>query len=374
MESLIGPDSPWLLWTALATIATLGLLAETTAIGLKVSAAVVSLLLGLGLSNLGVIPAQAPVYEYVLSYGVPLAIPLLLFQADLNRVLRESGRVLIAFSIGAAGTVAGSVIGFWLLPLGDSAAALTGAIGAAYIGGTLNFVATAGATGLEPGLTAAGIAAANLVVVLYLVVLFLLSSAAAASRWFGAATRDLGRAEPRPEAVGKPATALDIANCILISSLVCTLGFAVERAVGWPGTAIVVITAVSVAAATAYPAFFRRLTVAETLGTLVLQMFFATIGASASVYAIVDFGPVLILFAATVLLLHFVCVFVGGRIAGLRLDEVLIGSNACAAGAFTAAAMAASLRRRALVVPAILCGTLGYALGTFAGIVMANAL
>ena len=49
------------------------------------------------LSNLGVIPADGvPAYNVVWSYLVPLAIPLLLFRADLRRILREAGPTLLA--------------------------------------------------------------------------------------------------------------------------------------------------------------------------------------------------------------------------------------------------------------------------------------
>lgn len=44
-----------------------------------------STLFGLALSNLGIVPAEAPhVYGVVNSYLLPLAVPLLLFSADLR--------------------------------------------------------------------------------------------------------------------------------------------------------------------------------------------------------------------------------------------------------------------------------------------------
>ena len=47
-----------------------------------------STLFGLALSNLGVVPAEAPhVYGVVNAYLLPLAVPLLLFSADLRCAL-----------------------------------------------------------------------------------------------------------------------------------------------------------------------------------------------------------------------------------------------------------------------------------------------
>ena len=376
MDSLIDPGNTWLLWCVVTAVAAAGLWAETTRIGLKISGAVVALLSGLILSNVGILPAQAPVYSNVLSYGLPLAIPLLLFQADIKRIVRESGRVLVGFSLGAAGTLVGGLLSFHVLPLGESAGNLVASICAAYIGGTLNFVATADAIGLDTDATAAGIAAANLVVVMYLVVLFLLPSVGAVRRWFTASTSIAPRRQvaPRPENGSVSDSALALTYSIAISSAICAAGFALEHFVKLPGVAILSITFLAVAVATAFPGFFGQLQVAGKLGAVILQVFFATIGASASVHEVIEFGPTLLALAAFVLFFHFLFVIIGSRLAALSLDEALIASNSCAAGAPTAAAMAVSLRKQDLILPGILCGTLGYAIGTFAGISLASII
>jgi uncharacterized membrane protein len=61
----------------------------------------VSTLIGLALSNLGVIPAVAPAYTVVNKFLLPLAVPLLLFSADIKRVFSETGRLWLAFILGA---------------------------------------------------------------------------------------------------------------------------------------------------------------------------------------------------------------------------------------------------------------------------------
>ena len=45
----------------------------------------IGLLMAATLSNLGVIPTDSPVYDQVWGVVVPLAIPMLLFQCDLNK-------------------------------------------------------------------------------------------------------------------------------------------------------------------------------------------------------------------------------------------------------------------------------------------------
>ncbi len=58
----------------------------------------------------------------------------------------------------------------------------------------------------------------------------------------------------------------------------------------------------------------------------------------------------------------------------LLLLRAVIASNANMGGPTTAAAMAAGRRWHGLVVPAILCGTLGYATATFVGVAVGHAL
>ena len=370
MESLIQPEQTWLLWAVVLIIAALGLWAETTKIGLKISGAVITILSGLVLSNVGVIPTKAPVYDVIWTYILPLSIPLILFEANIKRIIKESGRTLLGFVIGAVGTVSGAVVGFYLFELGNSADKLVAAFGAAYIGGTLNFVATAKATELgSSDLLAAGIASANLVVTVYLVGLFLLANSRLLENWLATSTNhheDYTKQEITPTQIQTNATS--ILYAITISLVICALGHALENWFDWSGMAILSITVITVALATTYPDFFNRLRIGGQLGAVLLQIFFAAIGASASVYAIIEFGPALLFLAAFILITHFIFVIIGAKLLSLTLQETLVASNACAAGAPTAAAMAVSMRRPELILPGILCGTLGYAIGNFVGL------
>ena len=54
--------------------------------GQSLSAPLVSTLLALACSNVGLIPVDAPAYSVVNKFLLPLTVPLLLFAADLRRV------------------------------------------------------------------------------------------------------------------------------------------------------------------------------------------------------------------------------------------------------------------------------------------------
>lgn len=69
--------------------------------GSALSGAIVSILIGLAASNLGVIASESVAYSVVLEFLLPLAVPLLLFKADLRRIVRSTGTLLLAFLLGS---------------------------------------------------------------------------------------------------------------------------------------------------------------------------------------------------------------------------------------------------------------------------------
>ncbi|CAL5323219.1 unnamed protein product [Camellia sinensis] len=75
--------------------------AEKAKIGSMVSAALVSTLVGLGASNMGIIRYEASAYSIVLQFLLPLTAPLLLFRADLRHVVCSTGPLLLAFLLGS---------------------------------------------------------------------------------------------------------------------------------------------------------------------------------------------------------------------------------------------------------------------------------
>lgn len=370
---LIGQDQDFALWAVLIALAGFGFWCERFPWGRKYSGVMLLMTVAIVLANLKVIPTSAPVYDVVWDYLVPIAIPLLLFQADLKRIVRESGPTLIAFVIGGAAVVAGTFAGVFLLDLGPDEAELAGIFTGTYIGGSLNFAAVAQASGMQDGsMLAAAVAADNVVTNLHFLLIILLPGIAWMARNY--ATHHMDNAEQ--SSTGYQAKAhriadLDIAGflaALALAFVLAALGKLLADMARLPQFAILVTTALTLLVATLMPGQVGKLSGYSEAGNMMMFIFLASVGATADIWQLIDIGPVLFVFAVIIIIVHLVILFGVGRFLKLDLAELAMASAVCIGGPSSAAALASAKGWRDLLIPGVLAGSFGYAIGSFIGV------
>ncbi|KAA6425464.1 MAG: hypothetical protein FRX49_04362 [Trebouxia sp. A1-2] len=307
----------WPLWAALSACAAGGqVLEQRTSFGSAVSAPLLSLLLALALSAGGILPVTCPAYDVIWTYTMPMGAALYLLESDLRQLLSAASSTFGAFVIGAVGSVVGTIVA-WLV-VGDIAHGESSADAAVHA-----VSASVSTTAIAASPTVESIALALA---------------------FGVAACAFG--EGLAGFVGL--SSINLAAMAVVASLFASVGTSINARAG---------------ASSSSP-----FTGSEALGGALMLFFFATIGAGAGSLSALWSTGWLTAFIAIQLSVHLAVIVFGGYVvAGLPMQVVLTASNANVGGPATAAAMAASRGWPHMVRPAMLTGSLGYAVGNGIG-------
>jgi uncharacterized membrane protein len=392
--TLFKADDTLALWTILIAWAAISIyLEQKYNWAAKVSGAIIALLGALILANLKVIPTESPVYDAVWGYICPLAVPLLLFKADIKKIWRESGRTFLAFNISAVGTILGAILASVLLfkfipEVNKAAAMMTGS----YIGGGINFVAMSEAFKAQKNQINALIVADNLNMALYFMVLMMIPAWSFFRKHFGHPYEDAiakaDKADAGSKGENKAASywgrkeisLLDIAKALGMTFVIVFLSVKIAGLFssapgiisGIFGSKYFWITTVSCILATAFPKFLGEIRGAQEIGTFMIYIFFVVIGAPADLKVILINSPILLVFCLIIVIVNMLVTFGIGKMFKINVEELCIASNANVGGPTTAAAMAIAKGWTDLVLPAMLVGVYGYVVGNYLGLFNGN--
>lgn len=344
------------------------------------------IIIGLLLGNLGIISQSGEIYNPLMGHIIPISIALLLFRLDFQSLRNLKGDIVLYYFIGIFGSILGSVIA-WLLfadKIGPDAMRLTGQLSASYIGGGENAVAVAEALGLRGenfNLFSAAFAADNIVTAIWMMVA--LSAPFGFSRFFSneISQEQLDAAKentpPFTASTLLPSSfyALALAGIIVWASAVLAKPirmYALEHGLQWLNfdTSIIWVTTLSLLIA--QTPLRKRLQASYTLGMLLFLYFFFSMGAISSIEQISELGPMVFVFAVTIVGVHALVVLAAAYFLKGDMASVFVASQCNIGGPATAVALAEANGWQHLVVPSILLGVLGYAIANYFGIIIAQ--
>ncbi len=345
------------------------------------------------LANLGLVPTvtdavPVPAYDAILGTVAPLGIVWLLLKVNLRQVLHAGLPIISIFLIGSLGTVAGVLAGMALVDgpsrIGPLFGPLGGMFTGTYTGGSVNFNAVA----IEYDVAREGLLLGGAAAVDSIITTIWMAATLALPRW-------LMRFWPAQAHAGSPrASQADLETDVAEDTermhpvdLACVLGIGLGtvwasevlagrlEALGISVPAILILTVIALILAQFK--VVANLPGTRTLGLLAVYLFLCVIGALCDVRALASIGPLgltLLVFAVGVVAVHGLVTFGAARLLKIDVEIAAVASQANVGGGTSALALARSLGRADLVLPAVLIGSLGNAIGTFLGIGVAELL
>ena len=348
----------------------------------KVGASMLAIIFGTILSNVGLVPVSSPIYGAVGGVVTSLAIAWLLLSVDLRDLRKAGPRMIGAFAIAVTGTALGAMVGAFVYQdrFGDNTWRLAGTLTGTYSGGSVNFVSVGRAFEIPDVLFAGATAADNMATGIWLAVTLMLPV------WLGrfypapatpsdgpdlaeaAAAGSGGQSERHahhPYFAHVKMSALQIANLMAVGLL---LVFVSE----WLGNVIPGVPAIlwltTLALVLGHTRFYREAPGALQMGSVALHFFFVLIGILSRFSEIVTVGIEVFFFTLIVVGVHGVVVYGAGKFFRLDIGTLSVASQAAVGGPSSALAVAISREWKHLVLPAVIVGLLGYAVGTYLGL------
>ena len=393
MESLISPNDTWLLWAIMLITVGVSIYSEQTyKWASKITGPVLALVVAVVLSNLKVMPIQSPSYDVVWTYVVPLCIPLLLFRANIFKIVKTTGSMFGAFHVSALGTLIGAVVAaFTFRAVVPHIAKLSGIMTASYIGGGVNFFAVQATFKAPEELTNALLVSDNVIMTIMFLVLISLTGFKFFRKHYPMPHQlEVENSDSKDDMQAanfwkrKEISLLDIAKALGVAIFIAALSAKLSeliRLAPLPGVALdilsnqfLLITTISVAVATVFHKQLENIAGSDELGTYLIYIFFFTIGLPADIWLIIQRAPVLFLYCIVIAGINFLVTFGLGKLFKMKLEDLALSVSANLGGPMNAAAMAIAKGWKALVLPALLVGIWGYVIGTYLGIIVGNIL
>ncbi len=326
------------------------------------------------IANLKLIPSASDsinLYDIIFKYIAPISIFYLLLNINLSSIKRAGLPMIGLFILGSLSTTAGILVSWLALSpeiiLGDDAKIIAGMLTGTYTGGSVNFNAIALEYDFQKkGVLYAGTIAVDNVVTTIWIMITLTIPIVFKNLWKSnkSAILDLSNKHKDPNL-----ESLDFESLIWLIFLGITSYFISDLISSYSNIpSILILTSFGILLAQVR--FISNLKGSHSLGIYLVYLFLAVIGAYCELSAVdqlEEIGVTLFLFTTLAVFLHGIIFIIIGGLVYRDWDMISIASQANIGGGTSAIALAEAFNRNDLILPAILVGSLGNALGTYLG-------
>jgi len=345
-----------------------------TKLGKQFGAALLVILFTAVIANLKLIPSASNsigLYNVIFKYVAPISIFYLLLNVNLNSIKKAGLPMISLFIIGSLATTFGILFSWILLSpetvLGNDAKIIAGMLTGTYTGGSVNFNAVALEYGFQKkGILYAGtIAVDNVVTALWILVTLILPMLL--SRIWKS---KIGVNKINSDKVKFSDKGINITSLAWLAFLGITSFYLSEILVEYFPRIPSILILTTIGIGLAQTKFVSNLNGSHDLGLYLVYLFLAVIGAYCevgAVYQLKEIGITLLLFSSLAVLIHGILTVLFGGLLYRDWQMIAIVSQANVGGGASAIALAETFERNELILPAILVGTLGNALGTYLG-------
>ena len=340
------------------------------------------------LNNLGVIPADSPVYSGLSRYALPVFIVLMLIKVNVPAAIKIMGKGVLVMLMGTAGVVVGCVVAYFIVHrwLAPDAWTGFGALAGSWIGGTGNMAATSEMLNTPPEQFGLAVLADNVIYIVWLPIL--LASKHFADRfnaWTNVPADRIRMMDSAAALVVEEEKAPEMRDYVYLGAIAigvtwmaaalapvffeAMMGIAPNLQVVFSESTwrILLITSIALSLS-ATPV--SRLPNATAMGTALIYIFVAGMGARATIEG---FGqaPAFLFGAFIWIFIHGAFCILGAKIFRVDVHSVAIAS-AANIGAAASAPIVAAFHRPSLVPVSVLMALIGYALGNYLAPVAAH--
>ena len=352
----------------------LSLYVGRTKLGKQLGSALLVILFTAIIANLKLIPSASnsiELYSIIFEYIAPISIFFLLLNVNLISIKKAGLPMITLFIVGSLSTTLGILISWIIISpqniLGSDAKVIAGMLTGTYTGGSVNFNAVALEYGFQKkGILYAGTVAVDNVVTTIWILATLTFPIILSKIWKGKVLLK------QPSSIEKnfDEDKMDLVSFASLIFLGISAFYISEILAKKFNTIPSILILSTIGILLAQTNFISKLKGGHNLGLYLVHLFLAVIGAYceiSAVYELKEIGITLFLFTSVSVLIHGILIIIFGGLLYRDWQMVAIASQTNVGGGASAIALAETFKRNELILPSVLMGTLGNAIGTYLG-------